>query len=75
MLYAHIIRNAYPEFGKMLTDKGYRPDDLINPLGKLNIAKGYIKKVIRKSSPDFDPYAVSKAWEYNKDFWRELLFS
>ena len=69
VLYAHIIKKTYPEFGKMLTDKGYRPDDLINPLGKLNIAKGYIKKVIRKSSPDFDPYAVSKAWEYNKDFW------
>jgi len=38
VLYAHIIKKAYPEFGKMLTDKGYRPCDLINPLGKLNIA-------------------------------------
>ena len=75
VLYANIIKSTYPGFGKMLTDKGYRPDDLINPFGKLNIAKGYLKKVIRKSSPDFDPYAVSKAWEYNKDFWLKIPIS
>lgn len=69
VLYSHIIRKAYPDFGKMMTDKGYRPDDLINPLGKLNIAKGYLKKVLIKSKPEFDTYAVGKAWEYNKDFW------
>lgn len=75
VLYAHIIKNAYPEFGKMLTDKGYRPDDLIKPLGKLNIAKGYLKKVIRKSLPDFDPYSVNRAWESNRSFWEGIPVS
>lgn len=75
VLYANIIRKAYPEFGRMMTDKGYRPDDLINPLGKLNIAKGYFKKVLRKSQPEFDPYSVGKAWEYNKNFWLKIPIS
>ena len=44
VLYAHIIRKAYPQFGKMMTDKGYKPDDLLNFLGKFNIAKGYLKE-------------------------------
>lgn len=75
VLYAHIIRKAYPAFGKMMTDKGYRPDDLINPFGKLNIAKGYFKKVISKPQSEFDPYSVGKAWEYNKDFWLKIPIS
>ena len=47
VLYAHIIKKAYPDFGKMMTDKGYKPDDLINFFGKVNIAKGYLKKITR----------------------------
>jgi len=30
---------------------------------------------MRKSSPDFDPYAVGKSWEYNKDFWLKIPIS
>lgn len=72
VLYAHIIRKAYPEFGKMMTDKGYRPDDLIDTFGKLNIAKGYIKKKARRSVTEFDPYAVNKAWNANKRVWLDV---
>ncbi len=72
VLYAHIIRKVYPKFGKILTDKGYSPDDLISPQGKLNIAKGYLKKITKRTPPDYDPHAVDKAWEYNKDFWLKI---
>lgn len=75
VLYAHIIRKAYPAFGKMMTDKGYRPDDLIDPLGKINIAKGYLKKITRRVSPEFDPYGVSKAWATNRDHWKSIPVS
>ena len=75
VLYAHIIRKAYPAFGKMMTDKGYKPDDLLNFFGKLNIAKGYLKKITRKPTPDFDPYAVNKAWETNRDYWKSMPIS
>ncbi len=69
VLYAHLIRKAYPAFGKMMTDKGYKPDDLINFFGKVNIARGYLKKIIRRAAPDFDPYGVAKAWDTNRDYW------
>lgn len=69
VLYAHIIRKTFPEFGIMITDKGYRPNDLLNPLGKLRIAFGYLKKRLGKRTNDNDPYAVKKAWINNRDAW------
>lgn len=72
VLYAHIIRQCYPEFGKMMTDKGYRPDDLLSLLGKLRVAKGYLEKTIRKPIPDFDPYRVQRSWTQNKVYWTSL---
>jgi hypothetical protein len=60
-------------FGKIITDKGYKPDDLLNFWGKLNITIGYLRKIVgRKSLYDSDPYAVNKAWENNRDFWLGL---
>ncbi len=75
ILYAHIIHKGYPLFGQMITDKGYRPDDLLNFSGKLNIVLGYFKKNIWNSSIDSDPYAVSNAWNTNKDFWLKVPVS
>lgn len=75
VLYAHIIRKAFPVFGKLITDKGYKPDDLITMTGKLHIAGGYAKKIMKQSSPDFDPYSVRKAWEVNRNFWNSIPVS
>ena len=75
VLYAHIIRKAYPPFGKMITDKGYKPDDLITFSGKINIARGYLKKVTRRAAPGFDPYSVSKVWETNQAYWMRVPVS
>jgi len=76
VLYAYIIRKAYPEFSKMMTDKGYKPDDLINFLGKINISKGYLKKKITRKSPRcFDSYGVAKSWEANRDYWNRIPVS
>lgn len=75
VLYASIIRKAYPEFGKMRTDKGYKPDDLLNFFGKVNVAKGYFKKIIQKSAAGYDPNSVVKAWESNKIEWIKIPVS
>jgi len=75
VLYAHIIEKAYPAFGKILTDKGYRPDDLINFFGKVNILKGYLKKMIHGVFPDSDPFSVARAWEINKKYWNNIPVS
>lgn len=72
VLYAHIIRKTYPEFGKMITDKGYKPDDLLSFFGKLNIVGGYLKKITRKPAHYFDLYSVNRSWEHNRDYWLSI---
>ena len=72
ILYAHIIRRAYPILGKMMTDKGYTPENLLSFYGKISIAKSYLEKKFRKLQPDVDPYGVGEAWENNKGFWLDI---
>ena len=43
MLYAHALRKYRPELGTLLTDRGYRPDDLLSPLYGLKILPGYLR--------------------------------
>ena len=75
VLYAHIIRKSYPSFGKTVTDKGYKPDDLINFSGKINITRSYLKKKIRKLPSDTDPNSVARAWEANRNYWTMMPIS
>jgi len=72
VLYAHIIRKAYPDFGKIMTDKDYKPDDLINIFGKFNILEGYLKQKVFKKEICHDPFSVNNAWEANKEYWLKI---
>ncbi len=40
VLYANIIHKAFPLFGQIPTDKGYRPDDLLSLSGRIRIGQG-----------------------------------
>jgi asparagine synthetase B (glutamine-hydrolysing) len=75
VLYAHIIKKAYPVFGSLMTDKGYKPDDLLTLHGKLDIIKGYFKRISGNNLHNIDPFGVSKAWETNQDYWRSIPIS
>lgn len=72
VFYAHVIKKAYLDFGRAMTDKGYRPDDLINLFGKVRIAKGFLKKRVGKVLSDEDPNSVSRAWEVNREYWMRI---
>lgn len=73
ILYSHIIRKAWPSFGKNMTDKGYCPDDLQGMAGKIRIAKAYFnKKYFRKGRNSYDPYAVQSAFRYNSSFFKSI---
>jgi asparagine synthetase B (glutamine-hydrolysing) len=72
VLYAHLIRKTYPTFGKIITDKGYRPDDLISLSGNLRILKHYVRKNFNKNSSGYDPYGVKKAYETNQEYWNQV---
>jgi asparagine synthase (glutamine-hydrolysing) len=73
VLYAHIIKKTYPDFGKEMTDKGYRPDDLLSIRGKFRIVKSFLgKRMNRKLKLNGDPFAVQSAFEANKAYWKKL---
>lgn len=72
VLYAHIIRKAFPQLGKMVTDKGYRPDDLISVTGKPRIIAGYIRKRLKRKADMDDPNGVRSAWELNRPHYESL---
>lgn len=75
VLYAYIIRKAFPLLGQILTDKGYKPDDLISASGVPRIVTGYIRKRLKRGGNSYDPYGVKKAWDINHQFYERLLFN
>ena len=75
VMYAHIIRKAFPRLGRYTTDKGYAPDDLLSLQGKIRIAGSYIRKRMKKQNGIYDPNGVRAAWELNRTFYEELPFN
>jgi hypothetical protein len=76
ILYANIINKTWPDFGKEMTDKGYKPVDLINLFGKFKIAFSFLsKRINRKIRSEGDPFAVNAAFSVNKDTWQKLEFN
>ncbi len=74
VMYAHIIRRAFPPLGRFTTDKGYAPDDLLSFRGKLHITRGYVGKRLKKQNPMYDPNGVREAWEQNRAFYENLPY-
>ena len=72
VMYAHIIRKACPQMGNMMTDKGYTPDDLLSVSGKLHIARGYMRKLLKGRDYMYDPNGVRRAWDLNHSFYEYL---
>lgn len=75
VLYAHFIRKTFPAFNEILSDKGYKPKDLLSLNGKFYITKGYIKKRLRNSKDESDPNSVDAAFAYNKSFFEKQPIS
>ena len=72
VLYSHIIRKAHPSLGKIITDKGYRPDDLLTLTGKMKIAGSWLRKSLRITNPGTDPNGVEAAWMANREQWSSV---
>lgn len=72
MLYAYILRKTFPQLGKILTDKGYKPDDLISASGIPRLITGYLGKRLKRKNNTYDPTGVKKAWDLNHSFYESL---
>ena len=72
VLYAAIIHRAFPMLGKIKTDKGYRPDDLLTFSGKIRIIQNYLRKALCRNNTDPDPNLGLKSWNENRTYWLGL---
>lgn len=72
VLYSHIIRKAWPEMGKIISDKGYRPEDLLTLTGQMSVFLGYARKKSKPTATGNDPYSVNRSFEHNIEFYRSL---
>lgn len=75
LLYSRIISEAFPPLGKIKTDKGYSPDDLLSPAGTGRVAAGWFARRLKGSNGATDPNSVVKAWEQNREYWTGMLAS
>jgi asparagine synthetase B (glutamine-hydrolysing) len=72
--YAHIIKKAFAPFGKIITDKGYKPDMILNMIGKVGIAFAFFKKKLTKKDQKLsDHYKVDEAFEKNRNLIRSEI--
>lgn len=72
ILYAEIMANTYPLLGSIMTDKGYRPTDLLSLEGKIRLTYYLLKKKIRYKPNNYDPNGVLSSWSRNKKKWIEI---
>jgi hypothetical protein len=75
LLYSRIISEASPDLGKIVTDKGYRPADLLTIAGVGRVAAGWFGRRLRGSPGASDPNSVLKAWKQNREHWIGMLAS
>lgn len=74
LFYAKIIDKSYKPLLYLRTDKGYRPIDLLTPLGKLEIARVYfIKRIKRRfSPPELDNLGIVSGINHNLEFFKSI---
>jgi len=71
VLYSHIIRKAWPALGRMMSDKGYCPEDLLTLSGQMKVLRGYVAKKKNQTAAS-DPYSVNRSFAHNAGFFRQL---
>jgi len=66
-LYAYVIRRHSPILGEILTDRGYRPSDLLSRLWFFKISPGYIKSRYYYKKVGNDTFSA--------EHWTDLVFA
>lgn len=67
LLYAYVINQYKPILSAIITDRGYKPKDLLSPISYIKIMPGYIRTQLynRKIGND----------TFNSERWTDILFS
>lgn len=73
VVYANVIKQTYPLFLSLMTDKGYKPADILSFKGKIKIIFAFIKKkIVNVKQRITDPFAVKKSFNYNVSYWKKI---
>ena len=72
LTYACIINKTYPFLLTILTDKGYKPKDLLTKIGYVNILKGYLGRKLNRKKTINDPYSVMASFLMNISKWSSI---
>jgi asparagine synthetase B (glutamine-hydrolysing) len=72
LLYAYFIEKTYPGFSKIVTDKGYCPEDLLTLRGKFKITRGYLQKKFGNKESQNDPYGLLDSYHHNLSFLKSI---
>lgn len=60
VLYAHVLKKAFPALLHIPLDRGYKPNDFLTITGPLNIALGYVKRnFISKQDTNIPNYSTN----------------
>lgn len=75
LLYAEIIKKTSQKIYYQQTGKGYRPCDLLQPLGKFKIVYPFLKKrlIRRVNKNDIDNLGIISGIIKNKAYFEELM--
>jgi len=67
LLYAYVINQYKPILGEIITDRGYKPKDLLSPFSYIKIMPGYLRTQLynRKIGND----------TFNSERWTDIIFS
>lgn len=74
VLYAEIIKNTFPDYLKITSDKGYAPDALLNHYGKIKLLKSFLYKRILKNRINSDTNSVNDSFKMNKNYFKKIKF-
>lgn len=67
LLYAYVINHYNPILGATLTDRGYKPKDLLSPFSYLKVLPGYLRTQRYNKRVGNDTF--------NSERWTDLVFS
>lgn len=75
VLYAHIIRKAFPLLSQLPTDRLYKPHDFFSIKGKINIAASFFFRKYLKKQQLHSPTYNRDCYKTNMDYFKQLAIN
>lgn len=71
LFYAHFLKKNSKGLFKTITGKGYKPSDIVNPIGLVRVS--FAKLLKAKNPADKDPLLANQGFKENRSVWSDSL--